>query len=187
MPQPDTSNQTSLSSNLVCRVPTSWLFVVSLDAWMCMYVCVYKVYKRSGNESDSEVTGPSRTTPRRLDRRKRLPCGWTVENSYSGCWTVDSGSPEASSSRAAPHKLDRESGSLAAMMTKPDTEFRALLADYLQCPDSHLHIKVIRVQHQANNCGVFDIALVASLLDGEDPTQPVHHQPLRKHFQNCRF
>ena len=70
--------------------------------------------------------GPSRTAPRRLDRRERLPGGWNAESGspvagssivaarrlecrerLPGDWTVENSSPEARPSRAAPRWLDR--------------------------------------------------------------------------------
>ena len=73
------------------------------------------------------------------------------------------------------------------MMCKPGQSFRALLADYVQCPGNELNIKIMNVQHQGNgyDCGVFAKAFATTLLNGESPTQLMYHQTLSKHFLNC--
>ena len=123
MPHPGTSNQTSLSSNPVCRVPTTWLFVVSSDAWLCIYVCVCKLCGKyisvleTGSwtvENSSPEVGPPTAAPRWLDRPWWLPGGWNAESGspvagpsmvaarrlecrerLPGDWTVENSSPEA--------------------------------------------------------------------------------------------
>ena len=62
----------------------------------------------------------------------------------------------------------------------------SLVARYVQCPDSHITIKVMNVQLQDNGyaCGELAVAFASSLIHGEDPTQ-LHYKELRSHFKNC--
>ena len=56
----------------------------------------------------------------------------------------------------------------------------------MQCPDSHITIKVMNVQLQDNGyaCGELAVAFATSLIHGEDPTQ-LHYKELHSHFKNC--
>ena len=73
-----------------------------------------------------------------------------------------------------------------SMQNRPDGECISLVARYVQCPDSHITIKVMNVQLQDNGyaCGELAVAFATSLIDGEDPTQ-LHYKELRSHFKNC--
>ena len=65
------------------------------------------------------------------------------------------------------------------MLNRPDGECISLVARYVQCPDSHITIKVMNVQLRDNGyaCGELAVAFATSLIHGEDPTQ--------LHFKNC--
>ncbi|KAL5515522.1 hypothetical protein EMCRGX_G000699 [Ephydatia muelleri] len=73
-----------------------------------------------------------------------------------------------------------------SMQNRPDGECISLVARYVQCPDSHITIKVMNVQLQDNGyaCGELAVAFATSLIHGEDPTQ-LHYKELRSHFKNC--
>ena len=73
-----------------------------------------------------------------------------------------------------------------SMLNRPDGECISLVARYVQCPDSHITIKVMNVQLQDNEyaCGELAVAFATSLIHGEDPTQ-LHYKELRTHFKNC--
>ena len=60
-----------------------------------------------------------------------------------------------------------------SMQNRPDGECISLVARYVQCPDSHITIKVMNVQLQDNGyaCGELAVAFATSLIHGEDPTQ----------------
>ena len=73
-----------------------------------------------------------------------------------------------------------------SMQNIPDEECISLVAKYVQCPNSHITIKVMNVQLQDNAyaCGEFAVAFATSLIYGEDPTH-LHYKELRSHFKNC--
>ena len=73
-----------------------------------------------------------------------------------------------------------------SMQNRPDGECISLLARYVQCPDSHITIKVMNVQLQDNGyaCGELAVAFATSLIQREDPTQ-LHYKELHTHFKNC--
>ncbi|KAL5470746.1 hypothetical protein EMCRGX_G028759 [Ephydatia muelleri] len=73
-----------------------------------------------------------------------------------------------------------------SMQTIPDEECISHVAKYVQCPNSHITIKVMNVQLQDNaySCGEFAVAFATSLIYGEDPTH-LHYKELRSHFKNC--
>ena len=60
-----------------------------------------------------------------------------------------------------------------SMQNRPDGECISLVARYVQCPDSHITIKVMNVQLQDNGyaCGELAVAFATSLIHREDPTQ----------------
>ena len=71
-----------------------------------------------------------------------------------------------------------------SMQNRPDGECISPVARYVQCPDSHMTIKVMNVQLQDNSCGELAVAFAISLIHGEDPTQ-LHYKELRSHFKSC--
>ena len=73
-----------------------------------------------------------------------------------------------------------------SMLNRPDGECMSLVARYVQCPDSHITIKVMNVQLQDNGyaCGELAVAFATSLIHGEVPTQ-LHYKELHSHFKNC--
>ena len=73
-----------------------------------------------------------------------------------------------------------------SMQNRPDGECISLVTRYVQCPDSHITIKVMNVQLQDNGyaCGELAVAFATSLFHGEDPTQ-LHYKELCSHFKNC--
>ena len=56
-----------------------------------------------------------------------------------------------------------------SMQNRPDGECISLLARYVQCPDSHITIKVMNVQLQDNGyaCGELAVAFATSLIHGK--------------------
>ena len=74
-----------------------------------------------------------------------------------------------------------------SMQNIPDEECISLVPKYVECPYSHITIKVMNVQLQDNAyaCGEFAVAFATSLIYGEDPTH-LHYKELRSsHFKNC--
>ena len=73
-----------------------------------------------------------------------------------------------------------------SMQNRHDGECLSLVARYVQCPDSHITIKVMNVQLQDNGyaCGELAVAFATSLIHGEDPTQ-LHYKELCSHLKNC--
>ena len=73
-----------------------------------------------------------------------------------------------------------------SIQNRPEVECISLVARYVQCPESHIMIKVMNVQLQDNGyaCGEVAVAFATSLIHGEDPTQ-LHYKELRSHFKNC--
>ena len=68
-----------------------------------------------------------------------------------------------------------------AMQNRPDGECISLVARYVQCPDSHIVIKV-QLQDNGYACGELAVAFAISLIHGDDPAQ-LHYKELRSHFK----
>ena len=69
-------------------------------------------------------------------------------------------------------------------MTQCKIDLTGNVARYVQCPDSHITIKVMNVQLHDNGyaCGEIAVAFATSLIHGEDPTQ-LHYKELLKSLQ----